>query len=74
MVKRHGIEWDGNGHSLIRTGLRGGKPVARLLKNKNHTHSNDGVWSVEVHGRLLEESFRHAADAQRRAAEELGAE
>lgn len=72
MVKRHGIEWDGNGHSPIRHGQLEGKTVARLIKNKNHTRSNDGIWSVEVNGRVLPDTFRYAADAQARAATEIG--
>ena len=71
MVNVAGIEWDGNGHSRVRVGTRGGKTVARLFKNKNHTHTNDGVWSVEVQGSMTEHTFRYARDAQEFAAEEV---
>lgn len=71
MVSVSGIDWDGNGHSRVRIGKRAGEPVARILKNKNHTHTNDGIWSVEVLGTMTEQTFRYARDAQNFAAEEL---
>lgn len=64
MVKVGELTWDGNGHSRIRNGRQGGDVVAQLVKNFNHTHTNDGIWSVHVMGRSLDERFRHARDAQ----------
>jgi hypothetical protein len=71
VVTVDGISWDGNGHSRVRNGIRHGVIVARLFKNSNHTHTNDGIWSVEVMGVNKEKSFRHARDAQNYAAAEL---
>ena len=64
MVKVGELTWDGDGHSRIRNGRRGDAVVAQLVKNFNHTHSNDGIWSVHVMGQALDERFRHARDAQ----------
>ncbi len=71
MVKVAGIDWDGTGHSRVRLGKIDGKEVARLRKNKNHTHTNDGVWSVEILGSMTGRDFRYARDAQLFAADEL---
>ena len=71
MVMIGGIQWDGTGHSRVRNGTRNGALVARLFKNANHTHTNDGIWSVEVMGVRTEAAFRYSRDAQNYAAKEL---
>ena len=64
-----GIDWDGNGHSNRRSGRIENQEVAVIHKNKNHTHSNDGIWSVEVFGEISHSTFRYVKDAQEHAAD-----
>ena len=66
-----GIEWEGNGHSLIRPGKVNAEQVAVIRKLKNHTHSNSDNWEVEVNGVTFETRFRYVRDAQEFAAKKV---
>lgn len=73
MVKKAGIDWDGDGHSVRRTGTRNGEIVAHINKLKNHTYTNDEIWEVEINGSVLPLRFRAVREAQEYAAQQLAA-
>ena len=74
VVKRVGlIAFDSHGHRPRSEGKIGERVVAEIIKNKNHTHTNSGSYTVVVEGRQLPKRFREIDDARQAASDEYEA-
>lgn len=51
-------------HALRSEGKVDGITVAVICKNKNHTHTNDGIYKVHVLGEELNQRFRRVEEAR----------
>ncbi len=58
------IQWEPHGHARISHGLVGGEQVAVIVKHKNHTYTNSGIYSVHVLGAELRDRFRGIKEAR----------
>jgi hypothetical protein len=58
------ILWEPHGHKRSSQGVVGGDVVATILKHKNHTHSNRGIYSVIVLGVELPDRYREIGEAR----------
>lgn len=61
-----GIGWEPHGPSTM-NGYHDGQVAARIHKLENHNSANDGVYQVEVGGKLLDGRYRYLSDARRAA-------
>ncbi|RKE85576.1 HNH endonuclease [Rhizobium sp. AG855] len=64
---REKITFEPHGHRLKSEGKIGDTTVVVIIKNKNHTHTNKGIYTVNVCGEELHRRFR-AIDEAREAA------
>ncbi|WP_275791466.1 HNH endonuclease [Pararhizobium gei] len=58
------LEFDPHGHGLRSEGRIDGITVVVITKNKNHTHTNDGIYTVNVLGEELQNRFREIKEAR----------
>ena len=58
------IDWSPHGHRRSSEGSVGDKVVVKIHKHKNHTHTNDGIYSVFLMGQEMPVTFRHINDAR----------
>jgi hypothetical protein len=58
------INWEPHGHASQSNGYVANSCVAVIHKNKNHTYTNTGIYSVTVMGTELRERFRSINEAR----------
>ena len=58
------ITYRPHGHGRQSQGLIGDKVVVVIHKNKNHTHTNSGIYSVEIEGKELPRRYREIGEAR----------
>ncbi len=63
-TERSIIDFEPHGRRTKSEGKVDGVTVAVITKMKNHTHTNTGIYSVQVLGEELEERFREIEDAR----------
>lgn len=64
------LAFEPHGHGFKSEGKSDGITVAVITKNKNHTHTNDGIYTVHILAEELDQRFREieqARDAARTA-------
>jgi hypothetical protein len=58
------IKWEPHGHKRQSQGFVGSECVGIIHKNKNHTYTNSGIYSVTIMGTELRERFRGIDEAR----------
>ncbi|NPD17581.1 hypothetical protein HOY34_20560 [Xinfangfangia sp. D13-10-4-6] len=65
MPKKFGsVSFSIHGHKAESVGLIGGEEVVRIRKNKTHTHTNSGIYTVFVRGVELPKTYRGIDEAR----------
>jgi hypothetical protein len=59
------VTYSAHGHRQRSEGTADGQVVVMIHKNKNHTHSNNGIYTVVVNGVELTTRYREIDDARR---------
>jgi hypothetical protein len=61
------LTFEPHGHRIKSEGRVDGISVAKITKNKNHTHTNSGIYTVHVLGEELPQRFRGIEEARQAA-------
>lgn len=65
MIKSKDIlEFEPHGHNMRSEGRIDGITVVVIIKNKSHTHTNEGIYTVHVLGDELQDRFREIVEAR----------
>ncbi len=63
-TSKDALAFDAHGHRPMSEGKIDGIAAVTILKNKTHTHTNSGIYTVFVLGEELSEQFRNVEDAR----------